>query len=964
MASGIVLTYQTSGIFNFSHGAVAFVCAYVYYQLHVGNDMPIVPALIISVFIFAPLLGLLLDKVLLRSLATAPIYARIIGTIGLLVALPAMAQWLVEAVGNGLIGTELPLVSQVVGAGGTVPGVGPTPPHVFRLGWAGLPNVNLNSDQLAVFVVAAIAAFMLWFVIRHTRAGLEMRASVDRSSLATLRGVSTARSSALAWVMTMLLAGLGGVLIGPLFPLNDNIFTLVVFGSLAAVALSGLRSIPIAFAGGLALGVIQNLVAGYGDDFLPGFLKNLDGFRAAIPFILTLIILVVAGRDRGRAGGSVADEKPPPDHRDGLPAWRRRLPWVLATLALVAFTMQWIDVPALQADAYEQGIIAKGMVFAVIFLSFVVVTGIGGVGGLSQATFVIAGGFAAGWAVNYDWGIDLPLVALHGQLNWFWAVVLAALVGAAAGAVVSLPVRRLGAVALALGTFALAFTADLVIFAQEGISHGSNGWFVRWPTLDLPLLPRWDFGDSEQRFVLFLIVFGLGTLIIHALMRSPTGREMLAVRSSEVAARASGVRPARPQILIFALSAGIAGLGGALLAMNDGTISSLSAPPVIGLVWIAVAVTFGIRRPGGALLAGLAFGGGSQLVFNWIGNDFLTGGLHDLITSPYFTTMLFGLGAINLAQNPDGLLAIIGHKNAEKRRERERRAHVVAAEAELHGDDVAAGEALHGELEAAERAVRSDEAGASTARRPGVGDPDGDATTTAPEPATATLLLEDIVAGYEAVEVLHGATVSIRRGEVVALLGANGAGKSTLCNVAAGLVEPTSGHIVLEGRDVTGDSAVLRARAGLLLVPEARGIFPGLTVEENLKVLLRDPAERAQATERFPVLATRLDQPAGLLSGGEQQMLSLAPALARPPAVFIADEPTLGLSPLASKAVLDALQELRDRGCAILLVAEKAHEVMGLADTMVFMELGRVVWAGPREAADAELLASTYLGIS
>ena len=150
----------------------------------------------------------------------------------------------------------------------------------------------------------------------------------------------------------------------------------------------------------------------------------------------------------------------------------------------------------------------------------------------------------------------------------------------------------------------------------------------------------------------------------------------------------------------------------------------------------------------------------------------------------------------------------------------------------------------------------------------------------------------------------------------------------------------------------------------MLLVPEARGIFPGLTVEENLKVLLRDPAERTAATDRFPVLGERLDQHAGLLSGGEQQMLSLAPALAHPPAVLIADEPTLGLSPLAAAAVLDALRELRDRGCAILLVAEKAHEVMGLADTIVFMELGRVVWAGPRDAADAELLAATYLGIT
>ena len=165
--------------------------------------------------------------------------------------------------------------------------------------------------------------------------------------------------------------------------------------------------------------------------------------------------------------------------------------------------------------------------------------------------------------------------------------------------------------------------------------------------------------------------------------------------------------------------------------MNDGTISNLSAPPVIGLVWIAVAVTFGIRRPGGALLAGLAFGGGSQLVFTWIGNDFLTGGLHDLITSPYFTTMLFGLGAINLAQNPDGLLAIIGTQKAEKRREKARRAHLVAAEAELHGDEQAAADALEGRVEEAERAVESDEAAASRARQLGIVQTDGQVTAAA-----------------------------------------------------------------------------------------------------------------------------------------------------------------------------------------------------------------------------------------
>ncbi len=961
MASGIVLTYQTSGIFNFSHGAVAFTCAYFYYQLHVGQNVPIVPALVISVFLFAPLLGLLLDKVLLRSLAKAPIYARIIGTIGLLVALPAMAQWLVEALANGVFGTDLPLVSQISSAGGTVPGIGPTPPTVFRFGWAGLPRVNLNSDQLAVFVVAAIAAALLWFVIRRTRTGLEMRAAVDRQTLATLRGVSTARASAVAWVLTMLLAGLGGVLIGPLFPLNDNVFTLVVFGSLAAVALSGLRSIPIAFAGGLALGVIQNLVAGYGDDFLPGFLKDLEGFRSAIPFLLTLVILVIVGRDRSRAGGTIADEKPPPDHRAGLPAWRTRLPWAIVTLALVAFTMQWIDVAALQADAYEQGIIAKGMVFAVIFLSFVVVTGIGGMVSLAQSTFVTAGGFAAGWALNRDWGVDLPLVASHGQLNWIWAALIAAACGAGAGALVALPVRRLGAVALALGTFALAFTADLVIFKQQGISHGSNGWVVRAPTLDLGPLPKYDFSQSPQRFVLFLIIFGLGTLMVHSLTRSATGRQMLAVRSSDVAARASGIKPSRPQILVFALSAGIAGLGGAMLAMNDGGITDLSAPPVIGLVWIAVAVTFGIRRPGGALLAGLAFGGGSQLVFNWIGDDFLSGGASDLVTSPYFSTMLFGLGAINLAQNPDGLLAIIGHRKLEKRREKERKTRLVAAEAALHGDAGAADAAGGGPADA-EIALQSDQLAVSRAVELGiVGAADG--ARSLPTEG-ATLWLDGIVAGYGDVEVLHGVSLVVHPGQVVALLGANGAGKSTLGGVASGLVEVIKGRIVFQGDEITQTTAVERARRGMLLVPEARGIFPGLTVEENLKILLRDSADRRRACERFPVLDERRDQVAGLLSGGEQQMLSLAPALADPPRLFIADEPTLGLSPLASRTVLDATRELADRGSAVLVVAEKAHEVMSLADHLVFMELGRIVWSGPSDEATAERLAAAYLGIS
>jgi ABC-type branched-subunit amino acid transport system ATPase component len=229
-------------------------------------------------------------------------------------------------------------------------------------------------------------------------------------------------------------------------------------------------------------------------------------------------------------------------------------------------------------------------------------------------------------------------------------------------------------------------------------------------------------------------------------------------------------------------------------------------------------------------------------------------------------------------------------------------------------------------------------------------------------PEDAVLSLRGIVAGYGAVEVLHGVDVHVAAGRAVALLGANGAGKSTLCSVAAGLLAPTAGRVLVDGVDVTAHAAYRRQRDGVLLVPEARGIFPGLTVEENLSVLLRTSDARAKAVERFPVLGERRRQLAGSLSGGEQQMLSLAPALAQPPKVFIADEPTLGLAPLAAEEVVRALRELRELGAAILLVDEKAREAMELADEVAFLELGRVVWSGARDDVDEERLAAAYLG--
>jgi ABC-type branched-subunit amino acid transport system ATPase component/branched-subunit amino acid ABC-type transport system permease component len=956
MAAGVVLTYQTSGIFNFAHGAVAFVTAYFFFQLNTGLDVPVVPAALISVLIFAPLLGLALDRILLRRLATAPVYARIVGSIGLLIALPALSLWLVEALGNTVLDLGLPVTTGTGNA--TVRGIGPFPRETWHLDAIGLDGVSLNSDQVAVFVAALLAAIGLWIVLRHTRLGLEMRAVVNRSDLAGLRGVNASRTSSAAWILTMMLAGIGGILIAPLFQLADQQFTLIVLGSLAAVSLAGLRSIPVAFVGGLLLGVLQNLLYGYGDTILPTFLNELAGLRAAIPFFLTVILLFVVGRNKGAESRSVSEERPMEDHRDGLPRWRRLLPWAVFLFLFVGFTLQWFPWGWAQASDFEAlGILAPGMALAIVFLSFVVVTGLGGMVSLAQGTFVTAGGFAAGWAVNHDFGIDVPFVASHGQINFAAAAVLGSLAAGALGALIAVPVRRLGVLALALASLAIALALDLTLFQMQDVSNGQLGWLYPLPRFDVFGITTIDLSYPRTSVMVLLVIFGVMTLGIHNLQKSSSGRAALAVRSSSVAARTSGIAPARSEIALFAVAGGIAGFGGVMLGMTNGTFTNTSATPITGLLWLAVVVTFGIRRPGGALLGGLAVMATTP-VFQWIsGWSFMPGWFNDLSSSTYFASIMFGLGAINLAKNPDGLFALVGSQRLERRRTKEREARVALAEIDLHAVE-------HAPVNGADPTDATTTTDGDPMHLRGVVGEESFGHVDQPVPtADAALALDDVVAGYGDVEVLHGVTLHLAPGSVVALLGANGAGKSTLCGIVAGLLTPSSGTVSLAGQDVTALAPFQRSRAGVMLAPEARGIFPGLSVEENLEVLLRSKEARAQAYEIFPILGERLHQQAGLLSGGEQQMLSLAPALVNPPAVFVADEPTLGLAPLAADEIMTAIRRLRDLGSTILLVEEKAHEVLEVADTVAFMELGRLVWMGPCDQLDEERLAGTYLGM-
>jgi ABC-type branched-subunit amino acid transport system ATPase component/branched-subunit amino acid ABC-type transport system permease component len=924
---GLILGYQTAGIFNFGYGAVAFTAAYLYYELNTGGHLSIGWSVVITVLVFAPLMGFILERIMLRRLAAAPVYARIVGTIGLVVALPNLALWIVSLVNIG--GGNLPTNQSVT----TAPGLGPTPATYFHL----LTGVVIDSDQIAILAAAIASAVGLWILLRHTRLGLAMRANVDRQELAQLRGISPARVSRVAWVLVSVLAGLVGVLIVPLFGLDPNTFTLVVLGSIAAVVFGGLRSLPLVFAGGLLLGIVQNLVAGYADSFLPPSVAQLSGLLSSVPFVLAVVgLIVLDSLTRRRTRNPIAEE-PQPDHRDGLSALRRRLPWLIFTTALVLYIV-------VLANSYWASLLAQGLVFAIIFLSFVVVTGMGGMVSLAQATFVTAGGFIAGWLVTHRFHNNIPLVMSHGHLNFGVATVAAAIGTAIVGMAIAFVVRRLGTLLLALATLALGFTCELIFFNIDAISGGSTGYTVNSPSIGSFL----NFASPRAISILQLAIFGVITLLIYNVKRSVSGRTINAVRSSEIGARSAGLSPDRIRVLIFAFSAAIAGVGGALFTVTSSPFGNTTAPTEIGLFWLATVVTFGIRRPAGALLAGLFSSLGPSLfgrITDW------NNSLHTATQSPYFLPILFGIGAIGLAREPDGVLA-----QAAKGIDGLRTKLLATSSIDMKVDTPT-------ERTARQTADVVNMSSAAPFSPPAVARP----RPVGPEPdggegRAAVLTFEDVSAGYGAVEVLHGTNFEVREGSIVALLGANGAGKSTLCRAATGMVTPTKGRILHRGKDITPLPAYQRVLEGILASPEGRGVFPGLTVEENLAVWLSSADLRSRAFDHFPVLGERRKQLAGLLSGGEQQMLSLAPALVRPPDLFIADEPTLGLAPLASEAVCETLNELRDAGVTVLLVEEKAAETLALSDTVAIMTLGRITWSGPRSEVDIDRLTSAYLG--
>jgi branched-chain amino acid transport system ATP-binding protein len=224
------------------------------------------------------------------------------------------------------------------------------------------------------------------------------------------------------------------------------------------------------------------------------------------------------------------------------------------------------------------------------------------------------------------------------------------------------------------------------------------------------------------------------------------------------------------------------------------------------------------------------------------------------------------------------------------------------------------------------------------------------------------LELRGVTAGYGATTILRDITVAVKPGTVVALLGPNGAGKTTLLKTAAGLLPVTAGSVYLAGDDATGRSAYQRARGGLCLVPEGRGIFPTLTVHDNLRMQARAGVPMEAAFDAFPILKERRRQVAGTMSGGQQQMLALARCYLARPSVVLLDEVSMGLAPRIVEEIFVALRRLAADGVALLLVEQYVRQAIGMADEVHLLSRGRVTFSGAAADIDEDAITREYLG--
>jgi branched-chain amino acid transport system permease protein len=544
-ASGLVVTYATSGVFNFAHGALGMVAAFSYWALHEALGWPAVPSLLVVVLIGGPAAGALLERLLMRRLQGAPTLSTIGVTIGLLLALVGVASFLWPQ-------TETRVVSGFFGPTSAV----------------GVLGVEISYDQLTVIGMAVAVAGSIWFLLHRTRLGVAMRAVVDDPELVALSGISPAGAARAGWMLGASLAALAGVLwVDSGEDLAILTLTLLVVSGYAAAIVGRLRSLPLTFVGAIGLGIAVNMGIGY----LP---QNWQDLQSTIPMVLLFLVLLVLPEGRLRVAERVPAIR--------LPAASLRTS-LIGAAALVAIGV----VVSRALPPNEIVLLSYGVAFAIIALSLVPLTGYAGQISCCQLTFAGLGAFA----MAKVGGDDSPLGLLA-------AIAVAGVVGG----LIALPAIRFQGLYLALGTLAFAVAMDAGFFATSHFG-GYGGYLAvgRAPVLGL------GFSSGRAYLVLLAVVYALASVGVLSIRRSRFGRRLVAAHDSSVASATVGVSVARTRLAVFMLSAALAGLGGALLGGVSFVAEPNDYQMLLSLSMLLLVTVWGVRSVCGVLIAGVGF---------------------------------------------------------------------------------------------------------------------------------------------------------------------------------------------------------------------------------------------------------------------------------------------------------------------------------------------------------------------
>ena len=770
------------------------------------------------------------------------------------------------------------------------------------------PLVLTGNDLLIVAVVPLVLAGLGWFLLR-TDEGRAVRAIAENAERALLLGIPVRRLSTLVWAIVGGLAALTVVLRAPGQGLTIDAAAgpALLLPALAAAVVSGMGSLPKAFLAGVGLGVFDQIVR---------WNTSQQAVTTVVFAAVILMALLIRTRDRSRA--EAADEsswsltgtaRPLPAAVAALPELRLARAVLVAAVAGVA-----LAVP-LFATASQTNRVSATLILGMAALSLVVLTGWSGTVSLGQAGIVGVGGVVAA-----------NLIA-RANLDLFLTIVASAAAGAAVAVLVGLPAFRVKGLFLAVTTLAFA------VAMESYLVNPTN--FPRWipGSYDRPVLwKHLDLQGERPMYYLCLAALALVVLVVHTTLRTRTGRVLRATRDNGRAAAAMAVPTIRVQLTGFVLAGVIAGVAGALHATLLRGVGYQTYPVATSILVFSMAVIGGISS-----LAGTLIGVGFVQIL--------------ILAVPRLALVFTGAALlIVLYAAPGGIGQALERVRDVGVRWLARRRGIDLVESAADGSVIPT-------------PVLEPRAGDRRAPTSEVGVEDGEA---------AMLALRGVTAAYGSLQVLFGVDLDVDEGEIVALLGTNGAGKSTVLRAVAGLMPSTGGRVTLGGTDLSGVPTDRIAASGFALMPGGRGVFPTLTVDENLRLstwLLRsDPTSAAAARDEmldlFPVLRERLGIMAGNLSGGEQQMLSLAMAFVTKPKVLCIDELSLGLAPTVVAQLCDRVRAIHAAGTTVVLVEQSVNVALLLAERAVFLEKGEVRFRGPTaELLDRpDLLRSVFIG--